>query len=185
LNADGTWVAAGEDEESRVVLWNRQRDSKTVVMPFEGHSGSISHLAFNTDGTALSVSIDQGDDNDDGESGLGESHKIVIWDIRLNTLGKFITSISSKQTSSPFILSQRGGDLSEHESSTKALAVSPDGKQLAMADANNSLMIWDIVVSDAKKFICGITNRKFTGEEVERYKLERYNAGFDPLNPCQ
>jgi WD40 repeat protein len=185
LNADGTWVAAGEDEESRVVLWNRQRDSKTVVMPFEGHSGSISHLAFNNDGTALSMSIDQGDGNGDGESGLGESHKIFIWDIRLNTLGKLITSISSKQTSSPIILSQRGGDLSEHESSTKALAISPDGKQLAMADANHSLMIWDIVVSDAKKFICGITNRKFTGEEVERYKLERYNAGFDPLNPCQ
>ena len=177
LSGDGTWVAAG-DEDGRVVIWNRQIGERQV-MPFAGRLGSISNLAFSDDGETLSVSIESDIDNVRTVGMSSKIHTVVLWDISLKTLSLLDKILSPNQ---PRIVLRQLGRLFNIEgfSFTNALVFSPNGQQLAIADDNKNLTILNLDVSGAEAMICGITDRKFTPEE-----LTRYQAAIELTNPCQ
>lgn len=159
LSPDGSWIAAGQDEKSEIVLWNRL-DGRAKVLSFEGQSGRVSKIAFSADGKILAASIDSGWES---ENEVGGSYPVVLWDI-----------ISDPPR-------QLGSAFSGHEFWTTALSFDPNGKLFAIADKSKSLTIWDMDIRGAKAIICGTVdrNRGFTKDELNKYK-----SVIDITNPC-
>jgi WD40 repeat protein len=139
FSPDGKILASGSMDES-IILWDTQ-SYRPIGQPFTEHQGNVTYIRFTPDGhTIVSVSCKHHDDY----SGctLGE---IILWDVQ------------SRQVINRLLTNQVDSDV---------VALSPDGKILALARQNGSIVLWDL------------QNQEIVGNLVPRKRV--FSMTFSP-----
>lgn len=130
LSADGRWLAVGDatlTNRSVVTIWNlkaSQENRATQEVPSVSlvHSAGVESAAFSPDGRWLATAqLPFGFDA--SEQRLVGSHTVRLWDVA-----------TGHEIADPM----------RHSAPIHQVIFSPDGRQLATADANEVIRVWDL-----------------------------------------
>ncbi|MBD2606491.1 CHAT domain-containing protein [Scytonema hofmannii FACHB-248] len=165
FSPDGKTLASASKDKT-VKLWdiNTGREIKT----FKVHTDNVSSISFSPDGKTLaSTSEDKTvklwDINTGREIKTFKGHTNMVNTVSFNPDGKILASASGDNTSNPFRISL-GGDytvrlwdintgremkiLKGHTNKVNSVSFSPDGKTLASASDDTTIILWNLDLDD-------------------------------------
>lgn len=147
-SADGRYIATG-DTQGTVVIWNRA--DRSVVRRIRAHSGEARYLAFIPGRNELASAGNDGAVRLWGISGpealatLLEPSESSVTALTGSADGQFLYAALADMTVKGWTVSLRSlrGTLTFNNRQINSIALSPDGDFMAIAEENETVMLWD------------------------------------------
>lgn len=148
-SGDGRYIATG-DNSGIVVIWNRA--DRSVVRKIKAHSGEIRHLFFIPGRNELASSGSDGALRLWGVSGtellatLLEPSELAVTAMTGSVDGQYLYAALQGMTVKGWTVSLRSlrGTLDFNNRQINSIAVSPDSDYMALAEENESVLLWNI-----------------------------------------
>ena len=139
---DGKTIASASDDHT-IILWD-VTTQQSIGEPLTGHSGPVNSVTFSPDNKILASGSDD--------------NSIILWDVSTLTAPKILTQYSIEESSVG------------HSGSVNSVVFSSDGKLLASASDDNSIILWDL------------TTNKPIGQPLTGHLSRVSNIAFSPDN---
>lgn len=148
-SADGRYIATG-DIQGAIVIWNRV--DRSVVRRIKAHSGDVRHLVFIAGRNELaSAGIDGavrlwGISGPDSPATLLEPSGHAVTALTASADGLILYAATDDMVVKGWTVSLRSlrGTLEFNNRQINSIAVSPDGDFMALAEENESVLLWNI-----------------------------------------
>lgn len=149
FSQDGRYIATG-DTQGTIVIWNRA--DRSVVKRVKAHNGEARYLMFlnsknelasaGTDGAIHIWTVAGGDQ----PATLLEPSESAVTALTGSTDGQFLYAALADMTVKGWMVSQRSlrGTLDFGNRMINSIALSPDGDFMAIAEEDQSVLLWNI-----------------------------------------
>ncbi|MDD2856846.1 MAG: hypothetical protein PHU01_15105 [Desulfuromonadaceae bacterium] len=150
FSKDGRYVATG-DKEGFVVVWNRT--ARTVVSSFKAHSGEAMFIFFIPESNELVTAGSDGavrlwDPTSTSEplATLLEPSDDSVTALTGSVNGEYIYAALDNMTVKGWTVSSRSLRSTQHfnDRQINSIALSPDGDFMAIAEENESILMWSV-----------------------------------------
>lgn len=149
FSLDGRYIATG-DAQGVIVIWNRA--NRSVVRRISAHSGEARYLVFITGRNELASAGSDGAVRLWGITGpesiatLLEPSKYTVTALTGSVDGQFLYAALADMTVKGWTVASRSlrGTLDFNNRQINSIALSPDGNFMALAEENESVLLWNI-----------------------------------------